>query len=519
MGTKKIIFAACVAFGSLLATSCKEDKDLMPSEVELQESEMDKLSKLAIYEFLAFAQNPRYGYHLDQAHDYLMNWARSHGFKCYTDAAQNVWFDVPATAGMESSPKVILQAHMDQICASAPGETYDYTKVVGEPYYEGNLLKGRKVNLGADDGSGVGMILALVSSNISHGEIRVLITTNEDYTMEGAATLSSDVLDAEYLINIDNEWLGEIAIGCYGGFSKDFIQHYQTMAPSAGQKKITFSVSGLKGGHSGTEIGKGHLSASFILAEMLNEVVDPYQGRIININCGTYKNAIPDQLTFSFVVNENDVDAVKKQVDAMVENYKRTYPEENGIWKLDVNNAEGSDKAHDSQAVTDLIELFGNVPQGVIEVDNATGRITKSNNIGVVTLTDGELLFKVFPRSDYSNWLEVLEKQYEALAASMGIELISISSTPVWESDGMDELTNLMVKCHNDLGIKNNVVKAPGGLEAAYFSQKNPALKCVSVGPTIDNAHSIDEALHVSTVKPLMTVIVNVLKNIGNEKM
>lgn len=89
------------------------------------------------------------------------------------------------------------------------------------------------------------------------------------------------------------------------------------------------------------------------------------------------------------------------------------------------------------------------------------------------------------------------------------------TTNPCWESDGKDELTLMMVDYHNKFGIKNNVTRAPGGLETAYFSQKKPSMKCVSVGPTIDNAHSIDEALHVSTVKPLLQVLVNVLANIG----
>lgn len=516
MNSKNLLLAACVGLSSLLATSCQKDPDVMPSESEMQETSVNKLSKSAIQEFLAFAKTPRLGYHLDKAQAYLMNWARDHGYVCHTDASQNVWFDVPATTGMESAPKVILQAHMDQICASVDGETYDYTQVVGEPYYEGDLLKGRKVNLGADDGSGVGMILALAASDIPHGELRVLITTNEDYGMEGARTLSADVLDAPYLINIDNEWLGEIAIGCYGGFRETIAKTYLSTTPSADQKKMHLSVSGLKGGHSGVEIGNGHLSASAVLDAVVREVVIPASGQLVTIQCGAYENAIPSTLELEFAVKSGDADVVKRQLETMVAGYKTAYPEENGKWTVEVKNWTGDEKLCDVRASEELKYLFDEIQQGVIEKDNLTGRITKSNNVGVVTLTGGEFAFRFFPRSDFSEWLVTEQQHCGSAAAFVGMKTEITSSNPCWESDGKDELTKLMVQCHDELGIQNKVTKAPGGLETAYFSQKNPEMKCVSVGPTIDNAHSIDEALHISTVKSLMQVLVKVLKNIGD---
>jgi len=516
---KKNLFSIIlVAAGLACFTSCSDDNnDNMPSGATrtVTDCDYDQLSAKAISEFLEFAKTPRYGFHLDKAQAYLMDWAKSHGYQCYTDEYQNVWFDVPATAGMESHPKVILQAHMDQICASAAGETYDYTKVVGEPYYDGDLLKGRKVNLGADDGSGVGMSLALASSGVPHGPLRVLITTNEDYDMSGAQNLSADVLDADYLINIDNEWLGDIAIGCYGGFTKELTKAYQTMATASDMKKVTFAVDGLKGGHSGVEIGNGHLSGSVILDNVLNDVIIPAGGQLVNINCGTYANAIPSLLTVSFAVKNDAADAVKAQLENMIAEYKSAYPEENGKWNLQVTDMSSDEKVCDSQSIADLNYLFRNIAQGVIEKDNTTGRITKSNNIGIVTLTDGAFYFNTYPRTDYSNWLITEEKICCDVAAHLGMNIKTGSTNPCWESDGKDELTQMMVEFHNQFGIKNNVTKAPGGLETAYFSQKKPEMKCVSVGPTIDNAHSIDEALHVSTVKPLMQVLVNVLVNIG----
>ncbi len=57
-----------------------------------------------------------------------------------------------------------------------------------------------------------------------------------------------------------------------------------------------------------------------------------------------------------------------------------------------------------------------------------------------------------------------------------------------------------------------------GGLECAYFVLKRPTINSVSVGPQVDGAHSIDESLDVTTVKPLLKAIVNTLQHIGEIK-
>lgn len=512
----KTLMLASAMVGMACFISCSEgNDDVAPSSPQTDNIDYDKLATSAINEFLDFAKTPRLGLHLDKAQAYIMNWAQAHGYECHTDEAQNVWFDVPATKGMEARPKVILQAHMDMICASAAGESYDYTQVVGEPYYDGDLLKGRKVNLGADDGSGVGMILALVNSEVPHGALRILVTTNEDYGMKGAAALNPDVLDADYLINVDNECLGDIAIGCYGGLRKTFSKTYQTTSSAGNMKLVSLEVDGLKGGHSGLDIGCGRLSASVVLDEIISNVVLPMQGLLTSIDCGSYANAIPSHLTLRFAVDNGDADAAKAKMETLIDNYKRSYPDEKGAWILEVTDVNAGEELIEAQAVSDVNYLFAHIAQGVIEKDNAADRITKSNNIGVVKLCDGTFSLITFARSDYGSWLEEEGRLFDELAAHANMTLQTNSNSPAWESDGQDDLSQLMAQCHNEVGVENKLTKVAGGLETAYFSTMKPQMKCVSVGPTIDNAHSIDEALHVSTVKPLMQVLAKVLMNLG----
>jgi len=290
-----------------LCISCRKEEAINnPEKVVV---DYDKLSAAAIDEFLTFAQTPRPGGYMEEARDYLINWASNHGYRAQSDAMDNVWFDIPATSGLEHYPKVILQGHMDMICACKSGESYDYTKIVGEPYYEGSgddmVLKGRYVNLGADDGIGVGIALSIASLDVPHGPLRLLFTSNEDYDMSGAREMADCVIDAPYLINLDSEQIGHVTYACAGAFTIRISKEYDTavLGDISQYKKVTLKVLGLKGGHSGVNIGDHRLSASVITDGVINRVVNSFGAKPIMIDCGTYGNAIPNGTQMEFAVS------------------------------------------------------------------------------------------------------------------------------------------------------------------------------------------------------------------------
>ena len=304
------IVSCTLAFS--VTSCCSDDEAALHGIIDPLESvDYVALSNSTIDEYINFAKTPRLGFHLDKAKAYLTGWAQKHGYQPHSDEFGNVWFDVPATAGYEDYPVVILQGHMDMICASKPGETYDYTEVVGEPYYEGEgedkVLKGKKVNLGADNGIGVASSLAIAASNVPHGPLRILLTANEDYDMSGAKGLSPDVLNAAALINIDSEQAGNLTYGCAGGHARHLTKKCdaEPLSAPADYNKVTVSLSGLKGGHSGINIGDHRMSASVVTDSIMRRIVKPFEARLIKINCGTYNNAIPDGTMMEFAVNSN----------------------------------------------------------------------------------------------------------------------------------------------------------------------------------------------------------------------
>ncbi len=515
---KKHLMLVAFAAIAMMMGSCSDDPSDSSPSVNPSEKQFTALTNSSISEFLAYAKTPRYGYHLDKAKAYLKAWAEEHGYTFNSDEYDNVWIDVPAnTKSMESFPKVILQGHTDMVCASLPGESYDYTVDVGTPYYEGNLLKGRGINLGADDGIGVGMALAIASSNIAHGPLRLLFTANEDYGMEGAIGLAPEVLDTDYLINIDEEEIGKISVGCLGSYTIEFTKEYTPAKVSSDSKILVLDVTGLRGGHSGVMIGEHHLSAATMTASVVKNAIVPAGGNILNIACGIAVNAIANTTQIHFAVAADKADECKQAIDKVMSDYKKEYPDEPGLtYEIFSRALTSDDVACPAQLNEDLAKFFETMPQGVVEQEGALP--TKSGNIGKITLASGSLVIGNMIRSYSDDWLDEEKTRQMSEGNAIGMNAKINGSVPAWDTPGVSPLKDMLLKYYKESYPAAYTDKAKGGLECAYFVLKRPTINSVSVGPQVDGAHSIDESLDVTTVKPLLKAIVNTLQHIGEIK-
>lgn len=82
------------------------------------------------------------------------------GLPCETDDSHNLRCPLPATPGCEGAPGVILQAHTDMVCVSAPGGGWrPGVDGVTTKLQEGFLRSDGRSSLGADNGLGVALML------------------------------------------------------------------------------------------------------------------------------------------------------------------------------------------------------------------------------------------------------------------------------------------------------------------------------------------------------------------------
>lgn len=162
---------------------------------------------------------------------------------------------------------VILQGHLDMVTQANTGTVHDFFKDPIRPVLEDGWLIAKDTTLGADNGIGVALALAVLDSNdIAHGPIEVLLTVDEEAGMSGARLLQAGVLKGKWLFNIDTEEWGELYLGCAGSIDVEVEQPLNYEPIPENLNIVNIQVAGLKGGHSGVDIHLGRGNANVILA-------------------------------------------------------------------------------------------------------------------------------------------------------------------------------------------------------------------------------------------------------------
>ena len=95
--------------------------------------------------------------------DYIIAYAEEHGYRWERDKNNNV---------------KLLQAHLDMVCAKDPDVVFNFETQPIDIYVEEGFVKARGTTLGADDGAGVAMILALLDDRtLPHPPVQAIFTT------------------------------------------------------------------------------------------------------------------------------------------------------------------------------------------------------------------------------------------------------------------------------------------------------------------------------------------------------
>jgi len=173
------------------------------------------------------------------------------------DEVGNVIIRKSATPGKENIPSVVLQSHVDMVCEKNSDTIHDFAKDPIKAVIENGWLVAKETTLGADNGIGVALQMAILADkNIQHGPLECLFTVDEETGLKGAFSLKSDFVKSRMLINLDSEEDGEFTIGCAGGGDTVARFFYKKENVPANHDPYLINVSDLQGGHSGEDINK-----------------------------------------------------------------------------------------------------------------------------------------------------------------------------------------------------------------------------------------------------------------------
>ncbi len=468
--------------------------------------------------FYEITQIPRPSKKEDKIIAYLENFAKSKNLEYKKDSVGNIVIRKPASKGGENKPIVALQCHVDMVCEKNNDVNKDFLKDPIEPYIDGEWVKAKGTTLGADDGIGVAMQLAVLDSDIEGlGPIECLFTVDEETGLTGANGLENDMIKSKYLINLDSEDEGQIFIGCAGG--KNTLG-YLPIKYQNGQEKnsVEIFVSGLQGGHSGDDIEKKRGNAIKLLTRIVYDLLNNNETtQLVSIEGGNLHNAIPREATaLLYYDNEDDYNKIKK----IVEDYQNIFKTELKISdpgvKVTITKKGNTNKWLDREIAARLIRLLYVLPHGVfawsqdipnfVETSTNLASIKKQNEQYIITTSQRSSL-----ESAKKNICNKVKSAFELAQAKVEVN----DGYPGWTPNPDSYLLKLVAEETEKILNKKPVIRAiHAGLECGLFSEKFPGLEMVSIGPEMKGVHSPDERLLIPSVKRTYDILINVLKKI-----
>lgn len=443
--------------------------------------------------------------------------ARDHDFEIKEDGAGNIVIKVPATPGHEAAPIVVIQGHMDMVCEKNADTAFDFDNDPIEVVVEGDWVTAQGTTLGADNGLGLAASLAAATDpSVVHGPLELLFTVDEETGLTGAMQLDDSMLEGRKLLNLDSEDDGVLFVGCAGG--KDATLTFpitRSGAPDWVGRRI--EVKGLRGGHSGLDIGDNRGNAIRILARTLAAIRDTLELSLASFEGGSAHNAIPREASAVCLVPTDHVEQLEALVAEQLELARAEYGAVEPKLAIELRPADDPPATViDNEPAARFIDLLLALPHGAHSMSHdIEGLVETSNNMATIKTGASQIELLSSQRSSNMDKLDLLTEQIRAVARLAGGECEVGGGYPAWQPN-MD--SPLLAKCqavYQEMFGKEPVVEIiHAGLECGIIGAKYEGMDMISFGPTIKNPHSPDETIEVETIGKVWDFLAALLKAI-----
>lgn len=471
--------------------------------------------------FYGLTRCPRPSKHEEVVRQHILDWAKEHKVEAFADETGNVILRVPAAPGYENRKGVIIQGHMDMVPQKTGDTVHDFLKDPIETWVDGEWLKAKGTTLGADNGIGVAMGMAVAADkSLKHGPVEVLITYDEETGMTGADALKPGVLKGDILLNLDSEDEDELCIGCAGGLDAIADFKYKSLRTPAGYLGCKLTVKGLSGGHSGMDISLYRANANKVLANALIPVMEKYGAKLTDIRGGSLRNAIPFEGEAEIAVPAEKCAAVLRAIRKNFAEVTARYKESDPAMSCKVEKSKAAPSYIEDAVALNALKAISACPSNVIRMSQSMQGLTETSiNLAVVKCSRGHLTVASLLRSAIDESKAELAARVRYIFEFAGAKIKFVGGYCGWTPKPDTPMIAMLNDIHAKMfGKPMNVLATHGGLECALLGAKYPHWEMVSIGPTIMYPHSPDEKVNIPSVQKTWDFLKAVLEAIPEKK-
>lgn len=479
---------------------------------------IDKLEPKIVWEiFHEITKHPRPSKKEEKIIQYIEDFAKGLNLPVKKDKLGNLVITKPATRGYESKPTFCIQAHVDMVTEKNRDIEFDFDNDAIQTYIEDGWVKARGTTLGADNGLGLAMGMAVLASDeIEHPRFELLCTLDEETGLTGAAELGSDLLESEILINLDTEEFGHFTIGCAGGLNtlgtldlvlEDTPNQYRT---------YELSLKGLLGGHSGIEIDDERGNAAKILVRFALHLKDRFNIRIHSFDSGDKHNAIPREAYITFSLPMDQILKLEAMVLSCKDILRNEWLYKEPNIELYLNSIEFKNKVISVGTQDDLLNTINALPHGAQRYTPELPTLVQtSTNLASVKTKENKIEILTSQRSIIESekfWIAGIVNSVFELG---GFNISRTSGYPAWEPKKNSELVDKAVRIYKETFNDEPVIELiHAGLECGLIGEKYPRMEMLSFGPTLKDVHTPSEKIEIDSVDKSWLLLKNIIKEL-----
>ncbi len=464
--------------------------------------------------FWEISQIPRESGNESAVADYICKKAQGLGLNCRIDTARNVFVKKP---GVKGSRPLALQSHTDMVCEKNLDTPHDFSKDPIRLLLDGSWIRADGTTLGADNGIGVAAMLAVMEDpDLIHPDLDLIFTAEEETGLTGAYQLSRASFRAPTLINLDSEEDGTFYIGCAGGMDTELIYEPEFMTVPEGTLPLSVKISGLRGGHSGVDIHQGLANAIKLLNRFLHCTCEAYGYHLASIRGGNKHNAIPREAEAIIHVKHSDVEALRQEAvhwnNILRSEFKHI---DDGVALTLEEPGQNAPRVIVPEDAGKLFNLLQALPHGPQKTDPLLDNtVVTSTNLAVCSFRGDAFVVTTSQRSIIQSALHDIAAQIASIGELAGCQVNKGNGYPAWKPDLSSTILKTCTSLYQGLFMKEPKVKViHAGLECAVIAERINGLDMISFGPTIEQAHSPNERLEISSVQRFWKYLVALLRH------
>lgn len=460
----------------------------------------NKLEKL-LHFFYEISKIPRQSGKEEKIANYLENFAKERNLECYRDLNNNVL--IKKKSNINSNNILIMQAHMDMVCVKTKESNHDFDVDSIQIVQDGDVIRAKDTSLGGDDGIGVAIMLYILDSKeIKHANLECLFTTEEETTFGGAVNFDYTKLNGTSLVNFDGCEDDTIVIGCDGDICNDYFTKVKLIDNTLPSYKV--KISNLKGGNSGENLNKNRTNAIVLMGKILEFLSKNDNLYITSINGGTSEIDIATDC--ECIINTN-IKEIDKKINIFLDKFK--FSDEEPI--VEVERIRNS-KTFTLEISKNIINEVINLKQDIITKDKSD--IITSGNVGVIITNADEVRITWILKSINIEELNYYNEESKKISKLNKFNIDKVYDDSSWNPKSESAIRDKYIDSYYKVNLKKpNLKISNGGIECSVFNKCIKNIDMISIGAIIENIHTVDERIYISSCKKVLETLIHFLAN------